>query len=371
MCASQEVLTKIQKEGNTLKQETILRNGISNDKPFVTIGITNYNYGKYLRRAFEAIQRQKFRDLELIYADNNSTDDSLNIIKKIAEDADVPVCIVTGENLGICGNRNRILDHARGKYLMIWDADDWMTEDCLEILCKTAMKTGADQVVGDYRKVDDAGRILYHHCFPDTAVKWSTWGYHGSLYRMSVLQKNNIRFDTAWRADDSCFSALFHKYSKSIVFVHHPVDNWYKHNDSLTSMYSERVKRPETAFNSADSFEITASFMEEIWKTVPKKDQEQLEYMWSMMYYYVVLYRRPARRFRDDMQEYRKLHQVMLMCFPNYLKNIALRRIDGKGYYRKKVTAAIFILAILERIHLITPALWGYWLLTHVYHMGY
>lgn len=354
-----------------MKQDIVINNDVSNPAPFLTIGIANYNYGRYLRRGFEAIQRQKFHDIELIYADNNSTDDSRDIIQEFMKEADIPICLITGGNIGVCGNRNRILKHARGTYLMLCDADDWMTDDCLETLCSKAMETGADQVIGAYQKVDDSGKILYRHFFPDNPVKWSNWGFHASLYRMEVIKEHKIQFDLTWCGDDAFFSALFHKYSKRTVFLNKALENWCKHNDSVTSMYAEHTKKRETTFNGAPIFRKTAPFMAKIWKDISEADQEQLEYMWTVMYYYGILYRRPAHRFKDDLEEYKEMCQVMLQFFPNYLHNKALRKPDGKGYCRKKVAAAAFFLAFLERIHLIRLALWGYWVLTHFYKLKY
>ena len=47
--------------------------------PFLTIGIASYNYAKWLMIAFEAIQRQTFKDFEILYCDDGSTDEDLCI----------------------------------------------------------------------------------------------------------------------------------------------------------------------------------------------------------------------------------------------------------------------------------------------------
>lgn len=339
------------------------KNSVINSKPFLTIGIANYNYGKYLRRGFEAISRQAFRDIELIYADNNSTDDSQNIIREFMREADIPVSLITGSNIGICGNRNRILDHAHGQYLMICDSDDWMTDDCLEILCAKAIETNADQIIGAYQKRSTNGKISYRHFFPNGVVKWSNWGYHGSLYKIQIIKEHNIRFDLAWRSDDLCFNTLFHRYSGKTIFINNIVENWYMHNDSVTSMYAKEIKEN----TNTDRFEKTIPFMYKNWKELPNSDQEQLEYMWSMIYYLDILYRRPSKDFKNDLKDYHKLHEIMCTYFPNYLHNSAVKKLFGKEYCRKQVSAIIFFMALLERIHLIRQGLWVYWIFTHFY----
>lgn len=51
-------------------------------EPFLTIGIASYNYSRYLYSAFEAIKKQAFSDYEILYCDDGSTDDSVEVIKK-------------------------------------------------------------------------------------------------------------------------------------------------------------------------------------------------------------------------------------------------------------------------------------------------
>jgi len=57
-----------------------------NREPFITIGIASYNYANYLTEAFEAIRNQKFRDFEILYCDDGSTDESVEIIKGFIRD---------------------------------------------------------------------------------------------------------------------------------------------------------------------------------------------------------------------------------------------------------------------------------------------
>ena len=50
--------------------------------PLVTIYITNYNYGRYLKKSIESIFEQTFKDFELLIIDDGSNDDSKRIIKE-------------------------------------------------------------------------------------------------------------------------------------------------------------------------------------------------------------------------------------------------------------------------------------------------
>ena len=54
---------------------------MSKKSPLVTVYITNYNYGKYIRAAIESVLNQSLNDIELIIIDDGSTDNSKEKLK--------------------------------------------------------------------------------------------------------------------------------------------------------------------------------------------------------------------------------------------------------------------------------------------------
>ena len=51
------------------------------NKPKITVYITNYNYGKYIKKAIESVLIQTETDNEIIIIDDGSNDDSKSIIE--------------------------------------------------------------------------------------------------------------------------------------------------------------------------------------------------------------------------------------------------------------------------------------------------
>ena len=51
-------------------------------KPLVSILITNFNKQKYIKKCIESCLNQNFRKFEICVADNNSTDNSIEVINK-------------------------------------------------------------------------------------------------------------------------------------------------------------------------------------------------------------------------------------------------------------------------------------------------
>lgn len=103
---------------------------MKNKSPLVTVYITNYNYGKFIRKAIDSILNQSLKDIELIIIDDGSTDNSKDIIEEYSE-LDI-VSIIYQKNRGLNITNNVALKASKGKYIVRLDADDYMELDALE-----------------------------------------------------------------------------------------------------------------------------------------------------------------------------------------------------------------------------------------------
>lgn len=80
-----------------------------------------YNGGQYLRECLDSLVRQTYRELELIVADDASTDDTPAII---ASYGDRVRSLRQTSNLGIYANVNAGIELARGVFVAVYHADD-------------------------------------------------------------------------------------------------------------------------------------------------------------------------------------------------------------------------------------------------------
>lgn len=100
-------------------------------RPKVSIVVTCYNYGDYLEDAVTSALDQSGVDLEVVVADNGSTDQSLEIAQKMAS-ADSRVQIHTQpENIHPLVNFNQGLAMTTGDYVQVLCADDVLTTDSI------------------------------------------------------------------------------------------------------------------------------------------------------------------------------------------------------------------------------------------------
>lgn len=98
----------------------------------VSVVMPSFNQDKYISEAIESVLNQNFRDLELIIIDNNSTENSQEIIKNCQEkDARIKF-LFHEKNEGIAKSLNDGLNIAKGKYISLICSDDIWVKNKLE-----------------------------------------------------------------------------------------------------------------------------------------------------------------------------------------------------------------------------------------------
>lgn len=88
----------------------------------VSVVLSVYNSGFYLREAINSILTQTFTDFEFLIVDDGSTDDSLEIIRSYSDKR--IILIQNKNNLGLATSLNKAIRLAKGKYIARMDADD-------------------------------------------------------------------------------------------------------------------------------------------------------------------------------------------------------------------------------------------------------
>jgi len=118
--------------------------------PKVTVAIPTYNRAKYLRQTLAGIAAQRFpRDhVEVLVIDNNSTDDTAEVVAAFADAWPAPRRIVETRQ-GLDFARNRAVAEARGEIIVFGDDDilvepDWLAQITVPLLADAdARRIGA------------------------------------------------------------------------------------------------------------------------------------------------------------------------------------------------------------------------------------
>ena len=127
-----------------------------NSKPLITVYITNFNYGSFIKQAIESVLNQTQNNFELIIIDDGSTDNSLDIINQYQNNPKIRT--IKQMNKGLNVSNNIALKLAKGEYIIRLDADDWLKENALEELSSILNKNPKTGLVfADYYHVNQFG----------------------------------------------------------------------------------------------------------------------------------------------------------------------------------------------------------------------
>ncbi len=115
-CQSRSYKSSKEKISDILKEEKKINYKLS-------IIMPNYNYSEWLEKSIGSILKQTYTNYEIIFIDDMSEDNSVDIAKRLLRDKDILVELKTKRLNG--GARNEGLIRATGDYIVFLDSDDW------------------------------------------------------------------------------------------------------------------------------------------------------------------------------------------------------------------------------------------------------
>lgn len=112
----------------------------------VSVIIPVYNVEVYLEECLNSIINQTLVDIEILCINDGSTDNSLEILKRFAEKDD-RIQIISQENQGHAVATNNGISMAKGEYLYLMDADDYIKLNALEDTYKLCKSKNLDFII--------------------------------------------------------------------------------------------------------------------------------------------------------------------------------------------------------------------------------
>lgn len=251
--------------------------------PKVSVIIPVYGVEQYIERCARSLFEQTLDDIEYIFIDDCTPDNSVVKLQKILSfypHRDKQVHILRHEkNLGLPYARQTGVKVANGEYVAHCDSDDWVDIHMYEEMYKKAKEKNADVVLCDYYESDGVSKKLMNDFLPNkvedtmssTLLKKTRSVLWNKLVRRSIY-KNNIMYPVANNAEDYTLLVQIVYYSKSFVYLNKPLYFYYYNTNSLT-----RLKTKENIINifnqSMLNIRIVENFLNEN-KSLPKYSDE-------------------------------------------------------------------------------------------------
>ena len=119
----------------------------------VSIIIACYNHAKFLEQAIESALKQDYPNLEVIVANDGSTDNSYQVAKKFGND----ITLINHKNKGVVYTRNNAIKKSTGDYILPLDADDYLASN--DVISKMVSKLESEEAVLVYGNYKAFGRM--------------------------------------------------------------------------------------------------------------------------------------------------------------------------------------------------------------------
>lgn len=100
----------------------------------VSVCIPTYNGERFLEETLKSVKEQSYKNIEVVISDNNSSDNTINIINKFKGEVKYPITIVHNEIVGIGSNWNNCIKNSNGDFIKFLFQDDILGEDTIEKL---------------------------------------------------------------------------------------------------------------------------------------------------------------------------------------------------------------------------------------------
>ena len=240
------------------------------DYPYqISVGMPVWGVEKYIRRCLESILNQDFSDMEVLVIDDCGPDKSIEIAKMIKEKhpkGNKIRILHQPKNMGCWAARNRILEEAKGKYILLIDSDDYLENGAISALYQLAEETGVEAIYGSVNVVDENGKTIQNSgvdgiSLPaltlrgkDKLASYANDNIHklklhnfiwNILLRSDFIAKHNLRFRQTKFWDDVLFNADMQPLVESAAFIPKVTYHYVIRDNSLSNFQARSVIKIE------------------------------------------------------------------------------------------------------------------------------
>ena len=170
-------------------------------KPFFSIVLPTYNQSKFLEKCINSILSQSFKNWELLVINNNSTDNTINLIKKF-NDKRIKVFNINNEGI-LARSRNLGIRKSKSEWICFIDTDDRWYPKKLEMIKIFIEKNNGDLFYHDLefenkyflflkKKIKDKSNTVTRPIIQYFVKNGNPIGQSSVVVRKKLLKKINL-----------------------------------------------------------------------------------------------------------------------------------------------------------------------------------
>ena len=233
----------------------------------ISVIIPVYNTEKYLRRCFDSVIAQDYKNLEIVIINDGSEDNSEQIINEYKKKYPELISYYKKENSGVADTRNFGIEKAQGDYIMFLDSDDYIDKALLKTLEEYVNKN-IDLIKFKLQRVNEEGKTLE---IVSGATFEKTTGEDGfnKLYSTDVLLdspcvylikneifvKNSLKFAVGTEHEDFGLVPFIIVLAQTMVSINFYGYYYVQSDNSITrnENYTKTIKKAYDALKHYDN----------------------------------------------------------------------------------------------------------------------
>lgn len=231
----------------------------------VSVIIPVFRVASFVERCTRSLMRQTLSDVEFIFVDDASPDESMDIVRMVCDEysRDVKI-LVHPENKGLPAARNTGLAMATGEYIYHCDSDDWLETDMLEKMYSAAKDADADIAYCDFflsfetgeRYMSNpefhSGEDLLKDGFLAGTTKYNVWN---KIVKRSLYETAGVLFPSGHSMGEDMTMILLSAKAGKVAYVDKALYHYVKLNmNAFSNTFSQR-HLDDIEFNSGRVFE--------------------------------------------------------------------------------------------------------------------
>ena len=209
----------------------------------VSVTIPVFNSAATLQRCVRSVMQQTLTDIEIMIADDGSTDQSADIAQQFAQEDDRVRLLRLGKNGGKPQAMNLMVSQARGDWVAVLDADDAYHPDRLQLLVAQAEATGVEMAADNLWYIDAGVQRKLRTAFPsgdDVTILGKAdlirnansladfdYGILKPMVRRDFIERHGLRYQEQARlAEDFYYLLAFFVAGGRMCLLNRPMYDW-------------------------------------------------------------------------------------------------------------------------------------------------
>lgn len=225
------------------------------EQPLVTVVVVSYNHSQFIKENLDSIKNQTYKNIQLIVGDDASPDHSVQFFEQWLQENNYPAeKNFHTKNTGLPTMLNECLELAKGKYIKIIAADDFLHPESIEKSVSALEKLGNEygmsfshthavnndsQIIEDIADYDALGKID-PYIFREELLKGNRIAALTVLLRTDVVRETG-QYDAQFIIEDYYrWLKVSQKYL--IAYIPEKLAYYRLHTDNISKVKADRIE---------------------------------------------------------------------------------------------------------------------------------